>query len=215
MAVAATVVTALVLANAQPILGTATGKTHPCKVPRLTGLTFAGARQRAVKAGCRIRLQGATVELATVQTIRRQNPGHGRRAQLVTLWVNPLCSGSGAWGPPQGEPFITPGATELIAGLYLDGGPHRFRSAPSCASISGTPGPGTITIANPTTGATLASQHVAEGHLATIPLPPATYTVTGLFEGATVNGEHPRSYPVKVTIPPGKTIRQDLVLNIP
>src|SRR4029077_8717898 len=110
-----------------------------------------------------------------------QTPRQGRHTRVVTLWVNPLCPGSAEWGSPRGEPFISTGPSELVSGLYLDGGPERFRSAPSCDSLSGEPGAGTITVTNPITGATVASQVVKRGHLATIPLAPGTYTIQGTF----------------------------------
>jgi len=156
------------------------------------------------------------VERPAIQTIlRRQAPRAGRYGTLVTLRVNPLCSGSAEWGPPRGEPFVTAGPTELISGLYLDGGPLRFRSAPRCESLSGTPGAGTITVTNPVTGSTVATRIVAQGRLAAIPVPPGTYTVTGTFGGAIINGQHQHSLPKTVRIPPERTVRQDLVLNIP
>jgi hypothetical protein len=108
----------------------------------------------------------------------------------------------------------TPGPTELVSGLYLDGGPHRFRSVPRCTSLSGIPGAGTITVTDPASGAIVASATVANGKLAKIPLPPGTYTITGTFANAISNNQHMQSPPRSVTIRSGQTVRQDVSASI-
>jgi hypothetical protein len=125
-----------------------------------------------------------------------------------------LCSGSAEWGPPAGEPVRKPGPTELVSGLYLDGGPHRFRSASHCASLSGTPGAGTITVTDPTSGAIVATETVAEGQLAKIRLPAGTYTIIGTFANASSDDQHIQSRPQTVTIRSGQTVRQDVSASI-
>jgi hypothetical protein len=186
-----------------------------CRAPRLTGLVLAVARERAAKASCRLRLAGAPVKRPTIQTIRRQNPGAGQHGRAVTVWVNPLCGGSALRGPPQGEPLLTPGPTELVSGLYLDGGPYRLISAPRCASLAGTPEAGTITVTNPQTAAIVATETVADGQLATIPLPPGTYTISGTFANASSDGQPIQSRPQAVTILSGKTVREDVSVSVP
>jgi hypothetical protein len=186
-----------------------------CRAPRLAGLVLSVARERAAKAGCHVRLVGAPVERPAIQTIRRQSPGAGQHGRILTVWVNPLCSGSAESGAPAGEPFLTQGPTELVSGLYLDGGPLRFRSAPRCSSLSGSPGAGTITVTNPATGAIVVTKTVANGQLAKIPLSPGIYTISGTFTNAFSNGQHMQSFPQTVTISPGKTTRQDVSVNIP
>ncbi len=186
-----------------------------CRVPRLTGLLLRVARQRAARAGCSLRLEGAHVQAPQVQTIRRQSPRGGRHARVVIVWVNPLCGGSALEGPGISEPLVTAGPTELISGLYVVGGPLRLRSEPRCRVQPGVPGAGTITVRNPISGSVVATQTVASGHLATIPLAPGTYSIQGTFGDATIN-EHPgESFPTTVQIPPGKTVRQDVFLNVP
>lgn len=185
-----------------------------CTVPALTGLTVAAARRRTARSGCRLRLRGARVERAEVQTIRRQTPRPGRRRHVVSAWVNPLCPGSAALGPPNGEPFVSPGPTGLVSGLYLSGGPLLMRSAPLCTSLSGTPTAGTITVSDPTSGAVIATRTVESGQLARIPLPAGTYTLVGTFADAYSNNQHISSRPLTVSIPPGRTVRQDVVANI-
>jgi hypothetical protein len=185
-----------------------------CSVPKLSGLVVAAARRRVAKAGCRLRLLGAPVERDTVQTIARQRPRAGQRRRVATAWVNPLCAGSADAGPPSGEPLAKPGPTELVSGLYLVGGPLRLRSVPRCASIVGTPGAGTITVSDPATGAIVATDTVATGQLAKIPLPPGTYTVVGTYANAYTGDQHIESLPRTVTIPPGETIRQDVTRGV-
>ena len=186
-----------------------------CRVPRLAGLVLSVARKRAAKAGCRIRLQGAHVTTPQVQTIRTQTPRAGRHGRVVTVWVSPLCSGMGAEGPDINEPRVTAGPTELVSGLYVVGGPLALWSEPRCTPHPGEPGAGTITVRDPVNGAVVASQTVTRGHLATIPLAPGTYTIQGTFGSATINEQPGQSFPATVEIPPGKTVRQDVFLNVP
>lgn len=125
-------------------------------------------------------------------------------------------------GPPASEPKTTPGPTELVSGLYVAGGPHRFVSVPDCSKIAGIPGAGTITVRNPQElgapknelGPLVATQTVSRGQLAQIHLQPGTYAVQGTFGDAVVNGVHPVSMPITVTIAAGRTVRADVVLPI-
>ena len=190
-------------------------KADLCRVPRLTGLVLSLARERSAKAGCRIRLAGAHVQVPSLQTIRRQAPRVGRRGRVVTVWVNPVCSGSAAAGPGISEPLITAGPTELISGLYIVGGPLRLWSEPRCMPRPGESGAGTVTVRDPANGSIVASQTVTRGHLATIPLAPGTYTIQGTFGNATINGQPGESFPTMVEIQAGKTVRQDVFLNVP
>jgi hypothetical protein len=185
-----------------------------CRVPRLSGVVVRVARERAQKAGCRVRLVGTPVTDPNVQTVRVQRPTAGNHSRLVTLWVNPICRGSALRGPGSNEPALTAGPTELISGLYIVGGPLRPRSERRCTFHPGVPGPGTITVRAAASGAILASQTVTGGHLARIPLPPGSYTVEGTFGDATINNHPGRSLPTTVTIPPGKTVRQDVFLSV-
>ncbi len=186
-----------------------------CRVPRLTGLVLSRARERAARAGCSIRLAGAPVRQPQVQTIRSQAPRRGGHARAVTVWVNPLCGGSALEGPGLSEPLLTAGPTELISGLYVVGGPLRLWSEPRCRPRPGTSSPGTVTVRDPADGSIVATQTVARGQLASIPLAPGTYTIQGTFGEATINGRAAESFPRTVEIPPGKTVRQDVFLNVP
>jgi hypothetical protein len=192
-----------------------TNKASACRVPRLTGLVLSAARERSAQAGCRIRLEGARVQAPGVQTIRRQTPRSGRHGRVVTVWVNPVCRGSAAAGPGIGEPLLTTGPTELITGLYIVGGPLRSWSEPRCKLRPGEPGAGTVTVRDSASGSIVASQTVTGGHLATIHLTPGTYTIQGTFANATINSQPGRSLPTTVEIQAGKTVRQDVFLNVP
>jgi hypothetical protein len=191
-----------------------TNKASTCRVPRLTGLVLSVARERTAKAGCRIRLAGTHVQAPGVQTIRRQTPRDGRHGRVVTVWVNPVCSGSAAAGPGISEPLLTTGPTELISGLYIVGGPLRLWSEPRCMPRPGESGAGTVTVRDLANGSIVASQTVTRGRLATIPLTPGTYTIQGTFANATINSQPGESFPTTVEIRAGKTIRQDVFLNV-
>lgn len=185
-----------------------------CRTLHLAGLVIAVALERAGQAGCRLRLAGSPVQQPTIQTIRRQSFHTGRRGPVVTVWVNQLCSGSADWGPPQDEPSHAPGPTELVSGLYLDGGPISLRSAPRCASLSGNPSAGTITVTDPASGAIVATETVVEGQLARIHLPTGTYTITGTFANSFSDNQHIQSQPRTVTISSRQTVRQDVSASI-
>jgi hypothetical protein len=186
-------------------------------------LSLSTARHRAARAGCKLQARevgsGQTVEQLpysrhAAQAVVRQIPRAGRAGgseRTVTVWLKPLCHQSADPGPPAGEPFMKRGPTELVSGLFLDGGP--LRSSPRCRS--GTPSPGTITVTSPTTGAVIASDSVAGGQLATIPLAPGTYAIQGTFGNAFANGEAMRTPLQQVMIVAGYTVRQDVVVNIP
>jgi hypothetical protein len=127
------------------------------------------------------------------------------------VWLVAECAEMGAPDPPDGEPFVTVGPTELVSGLYIAGGPFEIfpgRCRP------GTPGAGTVAAIDPASGATVASATVAKGHLATIPLAPGNYTIDGTFADATVAGV-PMMISLSVTIPAGRTVRQDVVASVP
>jgi hypothetical protein len=117
----------------------------------------------------------------------------------------------GAPGPPAGEPFLTVGPTKLVSGLFLAGGPFEVFPGPCRQGI---PGAGAIVVINPSSGATVASATVARGQLAMIPVAPGTYTIDGTFADATVNGVSMTSS-ASVTIPAGRTVRQDVVASVP
>jgi hypothetical protein len=180
-----------------------------CHAPRLTGVSVTTARGRARLAGCELRLVGAKVQMPTIQTIRTQSVSPGRVAKVVTVSVNPLCPGASNIGPPPGEPIMKPGATELITGLFIEGGAFVERSAPVCKDIVGKSTSGTITITN-SVGTVLAN-HMAlsAGQLMYLNVTAGQYTISGVLTGGNALG------PITVTVPSGEIVRQDLVLDAP
>jgi hypothetical protein len=185
---------------------------NPCRVPRLTGLTLEVARGRAAHAGCALRVKGARLERAREQTIARQSPAAGRHRSKVTVWLNPLCHGSAAYGPGIHEPRVTPGPTELVSGFYLNGGPHTTFSTPHCKRPEPRPGAGTVEVLNASGGVVAAKTSTAR-HFVEIRLAAGSYTIRGTFLGASINGAHP-SKTEWVVIPAGHTVRQDFFLDI-
>jgi hypothetical protein len=185
-----------------------------CHVPRLTSLTLAAARARARHAGCELRVKGAALKEAAIQTVARQFPGAGRRAAAVTVLINPLCFGSAARGPDLEEPLITPGPTELISGFYLEGGPVMRFSAPGCRLPAPPPQAGTVEVIDAATGVTVATQSSVNGKFVEIPLAAGTYTIVGTFLEAAFNGSHP-TQTESITIPPGHSLREDFFLSVP
>ena len=180
-----------------------------CHAPRLTGLTVTVARSRARVAGCSVRLIGAKLQMPQVQTIRTQSVRVGKVATLVTLTVNPLCSGASDPGPPAGEPIVKSGPTELISGLFIEGGAFIVRSAPHCKQIVEKSSPGTITVTNSAGSVIVNQMALATGQLLYVTVPAGTYTITGVLS---VNN---KVGPVTVNVPAGKTVRQDLTLDAP
>jgi hypothetical protein len=185
-----------------------------CRAPQLRGLTIRSARTRAARAGCRLRIRGSRVRTAAIQTVARQNPGAGAVARVVTVWVNPLCSRTADSGPPPGEPIVTAGPTELVSGLFLEGGPLILFSNPRCTFKPEQPWAGTVTVSDPRTGTTVATETVPAGRLARFRLAAGTYTINATFANATGNGE-PFMAHTTVTIPDGKTVRQDITVYVP
>jgi hypothetical protein len=184
-----------------------------CRVPRLTGLTLTVARKRAARAGCSLRVKGARLQEAAIQTIERQAPGARGRAAGVTVWINPFCTREADYAPEMKEPLITPGRTELVSGFFLVGGPDDRRfSDPGCKLPAPPPGAGTVEVMS-ASGAVVATQTSTGGHFVEIPLPAGSYTIRGTFLDATINEVHPEQTET-VAIQACYTVRKDFFLNI-
>ena len=207
------VVAFLCLTSVAPAARLAERASTECHVPRLTGLTLDVAHGRASHAGCKLRVEGAPLERSTVQTIARQSPTARGRARVVTVWINPFCRGSAAYGPGIEEPMDTSGPTELVSGFYLAGGPLARFSAPHCRRPAPPPGAGTVQVTN-AKGEIVATKTSTRGHFVEIPLPAGAYTIIGTFLNATINGFHPTDTE-SVVVLAGHTVRQDFFLNIP
>jgi hypothetical protein len=209
----ALVVGALLLGAAATASG-ASGAAVSCRVPNLVHLRLSVAKHRAADAGCTLRLAGARVQKAELQTVDRQSPARGRHASSITLWINPLCNGMGAEGPRGAEPRVTPGPTELISGFFLNGGPHRFYSSRGCRRAAPSPEAGTVRVLNPASGAVVATGASRDGQFVKIALPAGTYSIIGTFADAIVNGRY-ATRSLSVQVPAGHTVRQDFILQIP
>jgi hypothetical protein len=208
----AVVMIVLCAASVSAVAPPAAHASRACHVPRLTGLTLDGARQRATHAGCKLRIKGAALTQASIQTIERQSPSAGRPSSRVTVWLNPLCNGGAAYGPRIKEPLVTPGPAELVSGFFLVGGPLRRFSYPHCQRPEPPPGAGTIEVMN-ASRAVVVTKTSAQGHFVKIRLPAGSYTIRGTFLGATVNGVHPKQTE-SIVIPAGHTVRRDFFLSI-
>jgi hypothetical protein len=206
-------VTVLSVASASASAHSPTQQGGKCRVPRLTGLTLTIARKRAAHAGCKLRVKGARLEKAAIQTVERQSPKVRGRAVGVTVWINPSCRREADYAPEIKEPVVTPGPTELVSGFYLVGGPDSRRfSTPGCRLPAPPPGSGTVEVIN-ASGAVVATQTSERRHFVEIPLPPGSYTIIGTFLDATINEVHPK-HTESVLIPAGDTVRQDFFLSI-
>jgi hypothetical protein len=207
-------VTVLCVASVSSSARPAAHASNVCRVPHLTRLNLAVARERAARAGCSLRVKGAPLEQAPIQTVERQSPSAGGRSSSVTVWLNPFCRGEAAYGPGITEPVVTPGPTELVSGFYLVGGPLARFSDPGCKRPPPLPQAGTVEVTNTATGAVVATQTSTDGKFVEVPLPAGSYTIVGTFLDDTDNGAHPK-VSESVTIPPGHTVRQDFFLNVP
>lgn len=185
---------------------------HACHAPRLTGLTLEVARARAAHAHCMLRLKGAPLERAAIQTVARQSPRAGRRFASVTVWMNPLCFGSADYGPVTKEPRLTAGPTELISGFYLDGGPAAPYSSASCMRPEPKPESGIVEVID-SSGNVVATETSAQGHFVEIPLPAGSYMIRGTFLRAAINEVHPVETK-SLVIPAGYSVRQDFSLDL-
>jgi hypothetical protein len=160
-----------------------------------------------------LRVRGAKLEQARIQTVERQSPGTGRRTATVTVWLNPFCNGSAAYGPQIEEPTITAGPTELISGFYVSGGPLSLFSDPRCRRPEPKSQAGTVEVTN-AAGTLVASVSSMQGQLVEIPLPAGSYTIRGTFLDDEQNSIRPTSSE-SLVIPAGHSVRQDFFLDVP
>ncbi|HZU61025.1 MAG TPA: hypothetical protein VE983_08670 [Solirubrobacteraceae bacterium] len=106
---------------------------------------------------------------------------------------------------PRHEPKYTGGPTELVSGLYIQGGPVP---PPPCQPRPRGPYAGTLRV---TSGqGSVVSRTVKNGRLAHIPLPPGRYTVQWKFSD---NTARPGSFTVRVC--QAEKVRQDGFLDVP
>jgi hypothetical protein len=109
---------------------------------------------------------------------------------------------------PAHEPQLRVGPTELISGLYVQGGPF----IPGCKQEPRGPFAGTLTATS--VGTTTERMTVREtlhknGKLFVLSLVPGTYTLVATDTGGL------RVAPQTVTIPQNRTVRQDVFVDVP
>ena len=108
---------------------------------------------------------------------------------------------------PPNEPVYRTGPTELVSGLYIQGGAIP---PPPCKPKPRGPYAGTITVTDASSGNVVVTKSVRNGHLAHIPLPPGSYKVSGRIKGGGSASQSPT-----VTIKQGYKTRQDLFEDVP
>jgi hypothetical protein len=107
---------------------------------------------------------------------------------------------------PASEPALRPGPTELVAGIYMQGGAYFA----GCKQQPRGPYGGTLTARSARTGRIVATRTLTHsGRLFTLRLAPGRYTVTATDTGGL------RTLPQKVTIPKHTTVRQDVFIDVP
>ncbi|HXB15085.1 MAG TPA: hypothetical protein VNV44_05005 [Solirubrobacteraceae bacterium] len=184
-----------------------------CVVPDVTGVNLAQARHALEASGCQISVSqlpphGSYVTPSSAedrQLIRSQRPSAGSRASTVTVFAAPLCAQPALPGPPDHGARSSGGPTELVAALYLQGGP--IRTSPHCRR--GTPSAGTVVVSSPD-GRTLVRRQVRSGNSAIFPLAPGRYVVGGTIAGGTSSGPV-QVAAVPVTITARRTTQLDVV----
>jgi hypothetical protein len=202
---------------ALPAPGGAETSGASCIAPEVVGVNLSMARRALGDSGCQVTVRqlpahGTFVTPAQPdgrQLVARQSPKAGRSSQDVTVWVKPLCAQSALPGPAQRGPRVTKGPTELIAGLYLEGGP--LRTGPHCRR--GTTEAGTVTVSTPA-GKVLLRRQVRAGHFGIFPLAPGSYVVGGTFSGG-APGARPQVPQTPVTIAARRTTRLNVVVDVP
>jgi hypothetical protein len=212
---AVSVVSAALAASALlPAAGGAKTAGGGCVAPDVVGVSLAKARKALGASGCGVRVRqlpahGSFVTPASPdgrQLVGRQSPSGGGQARAVTVWVEPLCSQPAQPGPDRRSQETKRGPAELIAGLYVEGGPAL--TSPHCRR--GRTQAGTVTISTPD-GSAIASRQVLGGHFAIFPLAPGHYVL-----GATLAGAGRASLPqMAFFIAPRRTTRLNLVANVP
>ncbi len=208
---------AVLAVAAVPGAAAAQGSQSGCRAPDVVGVSLASARAALGASGCQVLVRelpghGEFVAPNTPQgrqIVARQSPRAGASTELVTIWLQPLCSQPAQPGPAQAR-AVTSGPTELISGLFLLGGPART----STQCRTGNPLAGTITVRRLAGGRAIASRAVREGRFAVFPLSPGRYEVQGSFADARQSGAPIETVPEPVTITAQRTTRLNLIGQI-
>jgi hypothetical protein len=205
------------LGVALPFAGGAAAARGECVVPDVLGVSLAGARQALGASGCAVTIRQLPAHGRFVtppspdgrQLVARQSPPAGGHAQAVTVWVKPLCSQSALPGPAHRGAEERSGPAELIAGLYLEGGP--LRQSPRCRTARSQAG--TVTVSTPA-GKRLVRRNVRDGRFAIFPLAPGSYVIEGVLAGQA--GARGTAFPrTAFTIAARRTTLLNLVVDVP
>ncbi len=187
-----------------------------CVAPDVVNVTYARARHVLRASGCALAARQLSPHgegrIYTPpspdprQLVGSQSPRAGQRAGSVTLSLKPLCAQSAAPGPDSRGPDVTSGPQELIAGLFIEGGPLEL----SARCRHGVPSAGTLTVTR-ADGTPVSSRSVHAGRYAVFPLKPGRYVLSGSFSGT----GGPRTEPKTVTIAAHRTTRLNVVADVP
>jgi hypothetical protein len=203
-------VLAVVAGGGLPATTGAQRSPSSCIAPDVVGVQLAMARHALEASGCTVQARqlpahGQFVTPAgpeAQQLVAAQSPRPGSRTGQVTISLKPLCAQPAEPGPDVRGPISSRGPSELVAGLFLQGGP--VRTAAHCRH--GTSVAGTLTVSAPD-GRLVAHRTVRAGRFAVFPLKPGRYTLLGSV--AVPGGPVPQ--PEQVTIARSRTTRLNLV----
>ena len=108
--------------------------------------------------------------------------------------------------PARHEPTLSRGPSELVAGLYVQGGAYIV----GCPQRPRGPFAGTLTATSTRTGRVVARETLKRpGRLFVLKLAPGAYMVRALSAGGLAGA------PARVTIPANRTVRQDVFIDVP
>jgi hypothetical protein len=108
------------------------------------------------------------------------------------------------------EPYVTKGPTEIVVGLYIQGG----ALVPGCPQSPRGPNGGVVTLSRH--GKVVKTDaHASGGALFVIRVAPGTYTLAARADDFYGKGDGPRMGPVTVTVEKGQSVRRDLFLDVP
>lgn len=205
---------AAVASGAAPAPTAAGQPAAGCVAPDIVGVSLTQARHVLSASGCAVatRLLAGHGRLVAPQNpdprqlVAAQTPRAGARTGTVTLSLRPLCAQPAAPGPDSRGVSVTTGPSELVSGLFVEGGPLLL----SARCRHGSPSAGTLTVTRPD-GTLVSERSVRAGRYAVFPLKPGRYLLLGTFAG-------PQNKPTvaqPVTIASRRTTHADVVTDVP
>ena len=187
-----------------------------CIAPDVVGVNLSNARHALSASGCQVAIRQLPAHGRFVtpsapdgrQLVGGQRPSSGDHSRAVTVWVKPLCAQPAFPGPSKRGPTASRGPAELVAGLYLQGGPTK--TGPHCRR--GVSEAGTLVVSTPA-GEVVARRQVRAGKFGIFPLPPGSYVLGGTISGPTSSSA--RQVPqTAVKISPNRTTRLNVVAGV-